>query len=99
MAKGKVLISVKGEGIISPSSIFICNFVPWFMKTTEKKAIFEVVYPKEETLFNIIEINSRKESNKCFLRRKRIPDGRSNKDRLDNIRVKIKRGFFNYALL
>ena len=67
--------------------------------STEKKAIFEVVYPKEETLFNIIEINSRKESNKCFLRRKRIPDGRSNKDRLDNIRVKIKRGFFNYALL
>ena len=66
---------------------------------TEKKAIFEVVYPKEETLFNIIEINSRKERNKCFLRRKRIPDGRSNKDRLDNIRVKIKRGFFNYALL
>ncbi len=67
--------------------------------STEKKAIFGVVYPKEETLFNIIEINSRKESNKCFLRRKRIPDGRSNKDRLDNIRVKIKRGFFNYALL
>ena len=67
--------------------------------STEKKAIFEVVYPKEETLFNIIEINSQKERNKCFLRRKRIPDGRSNKDRLDNIRVKIKRGFFNYALL
>ena len=66
---------------------------------TEKKAIFEFVYPKGETLFNVIEINSKKDSNKCFLRRKRMPDGRSNKDRLDNIRVRIKRGFFNYALL
>ena len=66
---------------------------------TEKKAVFEVVYPKRGTLFNIIENNFQEDSNKCFLRRKRMPDGRSSKDRLDNIRVRIKRRFFNYALL
>jgi len=50
----------------------------------EKKDIFQVIYPNRD---------------KSFLKRKILPKGRSHDDRLDNIRVRIKRTFFNYALL
>ena len=50
----------------------------------EKKDIFQVIYPNRD---------------KNFLKRKILPKGRSHDDRLDNIRVRIKRTFFNYALL
>ena len=50
----------------------------------EKKDIFQVIYQNRD---------------KSFLKRKILPKGRSHDDRLDNIRVRIKRTFFNYALL
>ena len=50
----------------------------------EKKDIFQVIYPNRD---------------KSFLKRKILPKGRSHDDRLDNIRVRIKRTFFNYILL
>ena len=50
----------------------------------EKKDIFKVIYPNRD---------------KSFLKRKILPKGRSHDDRLDNIRVRIKRTFFNYILL
>ena len=50
----------------------------------EKKAIFKVIYPIRD---------------KSFLKRKTLAKGRSHDDRLDNIRVRIKRTFFNYILL
>ena len=50
----------------------------------EKKAIFKVIYPNRD---------------KSFLKRKTLAKGRSHDDRLDNIRVRIKRTFFNYILL
>ena len=65
----------------------------------EKKPTFKVVYPKRETLFKIIEINPQEDSNKCFLRRKKKSGGRSYEDRLDNIRVKIKRSFLNHFII
>jgi len=67
-------------------------------KDDKKEKPFKVVYPKREGLFNVKQINSAENTNKFFLRRKRIPDGRSYHDRLDNIRVRVKRGFFNRAL-
>ena len=50
----------------------------------EKKNVFQVIYPNRD---------------KSFLKRKKYPKGRSHDDRLDNIRVRIKRTFFNYILL
>ena len=50
----------------------------------EKKDVFKVIYPIRD---------------KSFLKRKTLAKGRSHDDRLDNIRVRIKRTFFNYALL
>ena len=50
----------------------------------EKKDVFQVIYPNRD---------------KSFLKRKKYPKGRSHDDRLDNIRVRIKRTFFNYILL
>ena len=40
----------------SPSSIFICNFVPWFMKATEKKD--NVRQASERILDNYLEMNN-----------------------------------------
>ena len=64
----------------------------------KKNIIFKVVSPKREWLFNVKQINSAENTNKFFLRRKKLPDGRPFRDRLDNIRVKSKRCFFNKAL-
>ena len=50
----------------------------------EKKDVFKVIYPIRD---------------KSFLKRKTLAKGRSHDDRLDNIRVRIKRTFFNYILL
>jgi hypothetical protein len=65
----------------------------------KKNIIFKVVSPKREWLFNVKQINSAENTNKFFLRRKKLPDGRPFRDRLDNIRVKSKRCFFNKALI
>ena len=65
----------------------------------KKNIIFKVVSPKREGLFNVKQINSAENTNKFFLRRKKLPDGRPFRDRLDNIRVKSKRCFFNKALI
>ena len=65
----------------------------------KKNIIFKVVSPKREWLFNVKQINSAENTNKFFLRRKKLPDGRPSRDRLDNIRVKSKRCFFNKALI
>ena len=40
----------------APSSIFICNFVPWFMKATEKKD--NVRQASERILDNYLEMNN-----------------------------------------
>ena len=64
----------------------------------KKNNIFKVVSPKREWLFNVKQINSAENTNKFFLRRKKLPEGRQFRDRLDNIRVKSKRCFFNKAL-
>ena len=50
----------------------------------EKKDVYKVIYPIRD---------------KSFLKRKTLAKGRSHDDRLDNIRVRIKRTFFNYILL
>ena len=68
-------------------------------KDDKKEKPFKVVYPKREGLFNVKQINSAENTNKFFLRRKKLPDGRPFRDRLDNIRVKSKRCFFNKALI
>ena len=67
-----------------------------FKNLFDIKPIFNVVYPKRESLFtksegNIFSI----EKEKKFLKRKR----ESRKDDLDNIRIKIKRRFLNFALI
>ena len=66
----------------------------------EKKLIFEVIFPKKDYL----SINKEKnpgliKEEKTFLRRKRLSKTRGGKDRLDNIRVRIKRQFLNTALI
>ena len=66
----------------------------------EKKLIFEVIFPKKDYLSINIEKNPGLiKEEKTFLRRKRLPKTRGGKDRLDNIRVRIKRQFLNTALI
>ena len=58
--------------------------------------IFKVVYPKKDSLFTNVEKNPASVQEEIiFLRRKRLSDPRIGKDRLDNIRTKVKRGFYN----
>ena len=72
-------------------------------KEQEKKPLFEVVYPKKDLLFSKTEKNSGlisiEETEETFLKRKRLPIRKPRKDNQDNMRKKIKRGFFNTALI
>ena len=72
-------------------------------KEQEKKPLFEVVYPKKDLLFSKTENNSglisMEETEETFLKRKRLPIRKPRKDNQDNMRKKIKRGFFNTALI
>ena len=72
-------------------------------KAINKKKYFNVVYPRNDSLFNKTEkedtnlITEKDEIN--FLGNKRLSYRRQRKDNKDNIRTKIKRGFFNSALI
>ena len=72
-------------------------------KEQEKQPLFEVVYPKKDLLFSKTEKNSGlisiEETEETFLKRKRLPIRKPRKDNQDNMRKKIKRGFFNTALI
>ena len=72
-------------------------------KEKEKKPFFEVVYPKRDLLFSKTEINSAsispEETEETFLKRKRLAIRKPRRDNQDNMRKKIKRGFFNTALI
>ena len=72
-------------------------------KAKDKKKYFNVVYPRNDSLFNKTDkedinlITEKDEIN--FLGNKRLSYRRQRKDNKDNIRTKIKRGFFNSALI
>lgn len=73
----------------------------------EKKAIFKVDYPikEKDSLFANIENDSssyeflNEKEEKMFTKRKRFAIRRPRRENQDNIRKKIKRGFFNHALI
>ena len=70
------------------------------LENREKKRIFGIVYKKKETLFALVENNTLiNKENEYLLKRKRMPFRRQRKDNIDNIRKKIKRGFFNKSLI
>ena len=70
------------------------------VENRDKKRIFDVIYRKKETLFNLIEDDSLvKKEKEYLLKRKRMPFRRQRKDNQDNIRKKIKRGFYNKSLI
>ena len=62
-----------------------------------KTKIFDVIYPKNISLFTIID-NYSSSDDQTFLKRKRSSQRQVGKKRLDNIFKKIKTGFFNTAL-
>ena len=72
-------------------------------KAKDKKKYFNVIYPHNDSLFNKTDkedinlITEKDEIN--FLGNKRLSYRRQRKDNKDNIRTKIKRGFFNSALI
>ena len=61
--------------------------------------IFEVVRPIKALLFTKLEDDLFKEEENTFMNRKRYKIKRSRRENQDNIRKKIKRGFFNSALI
>ena len=64
-----------------------------------KKRYFQVVYPIKESLFtNAKKNNNYNKKQEFFLKRKRLQFRRQRMDNKDNIRKKIKRGFFNATL-
>jgi hypothetical protein len=69
----------------------------------EKKKYFKVIYPQKYSLFNKtnkLEFNLIAEKDELnLLGNKRLSYRRQRKDNKDNIRTKIKRGFFNSALI
>ena len=69
----------------------------------EKKKYFNVIYPQNYSLFNKtnkLEFNLIAEKDELnLLGNKRLSYRRQRKDNKDNIRTKIKRGFFNSALI
>ena len=60
--------------------------------------IFEVIYPKKDSVFTRIENDSIHKEEK-FEQRKRYPNKRRRRENQDNIRKKIKRGFLNNGLI
>ena len=70
------------------------------LENREKIRIFGIVYKKKETLFTLVDNNTLiNKENEYLLKRKRMPFRRQRKDNVDNIRKKIKRGFFNKSLI
>ena len=70
------------------------------LENKDKKRIFEIVYKKKATLFTLTDNDSLiKKEKEYILKRKRMPFRRQRKDNVDNIRRKIKRGFFNVSLI
>ena len=70
------------------------------LENKEKKRIFGIVYKKKATLFTLTENDSLiKKEKEYILKRKRMQFRRQRKDNVDNIRRKIKRGFFNVSLI
>ena len=63
-----------------------------------KIKIFDVIYPKNISLFTLLENNS-SSKDVTFLKRKREKIKIRRRKNNDNIRKKIKRGFFNFALI
>ena len=73
-------------------------FIPSFEeKNKNNSKIFKVVYPKKDFVFTCIDNGLFTEEE--ILCRKRYPKKRRRRENQDNIRKKIKRGFFNKALL
>ena len=72
-----------------------------FSKDQEKKNYFKVIYSQKDSLFNKTDNNNfvPEQEGENFLGRKRFSNRRKRKDNKDNIRKKIKRGFFNNALI
>ena len=69
-------------------------------KEQEKKAYFKVNYSSKDSLFTKTDDNSLIDNEEVkLLQKKRMPNKRKRKDNNDNIRKKIKRGFFNSALI
>ena len=70
------------------------------LENKDKKRIFGIVYKKKATLFTLTENDSLiKKEKEYILKRKRMQFRRQRKDNVDNIRRKIKRGFFNVSLI
>ena len=67
--------------------------------TQEKKKYFKVITNRSDSLFNKADSNSALDKEANFLGNKRYPHRRQRRDNRDNIRKKIKRGFFNNALI
>ena len=63
------------------------------------RKIFEVIRPEKIELFSKLEGDLFKEEENSLINRKRYKKKRSRKENQDNIRKKIKRGFFNSALI
>ena len=63
------------------------------------RKIFEVIRPEKIELFSKLEGDLFKEEEYSLINRKRYKKKRSRKENQDNIRKKIKRGFFNSALI
>ena len=94
-----IQLNSNNEGIKTDAKIsYDCS------KAKDKKKYFNVVYPRNDSLFNKTDkedtinlITEKDEIN--FLGNKRLSYRRQRKDNKDNIRTKIKRGFFNSALI
>jgi len=63
------------------------------------RKIFEVIRPEKIELFSKLEGDLFKKEENSLINRKRYKKKRSRKENQDNIRKKIKRGFFNSALI
>ena len=64
-----------------------------------KIKIFDVVYPEKVSLFTALDNYTSTKDETSFLKRKRFQEKRRRRDNRDNIRKKIKRAFFNFALI
>ena len=72
-----------------------------FSMGQDKKNYFKVVHSQKDSLFNKTDNNNfvLEKEGENFLGRKRFSNRRKRKDNKDNIRKKIKRGFFNNGLI
>ena len=77
-------------------------------KENERQPYFKVVYPKDDSLLNkitrtenisILIKEEEEEVEKPFLGKKKLLNAKTRKDNQDNMRKKIKRGFYNTSLI